>query len=472
MQTVHLAMLIGYLAVMLAIGLYFSRASKIRSGEEFLFAGRRLPRIVLIGTLLATWVGSGTVIGGANFAYNYGPLAAMIFFGGTPVGIIILYFAAAKLRKLSNHTIPELLELRFGHGVRMVGAVVILLAYVGITAYQFIGGGYIISLVTPLSAGQATALVAVVVTFLAFSGGLFSVAWTDFLSAVLIVFSLLAAVPIVLVAIGSPAEFIAQLPESSRTLSGGLDFMQLLGYFLPLLLLILADQNLYQRLAAARDAGTARKSTIGFFLASFLITIPVAILAAGASILLPKLADPDAAVLSLASEGVLPAVLGGVLLAGTLAFIVTTATSFMLSVGGNILYDVYIRHTKREVGDAARLRLHRLAVLLVAVLAYGMGQFFPTVLDLQVYSYTVYGVAVTPAVLAVLFWRRVTTFGALASMLLGTVTLLVWEFGLDKPMEWNAVVIALPAALLGLVLGSLLTKPNEERQRKLAEAMR
>ncbi|MQA01896.1 MAG: sodium:solute symporter family protein [Streptosporangiales bacterium] len=471
MQTVHIIVLVLYLAVMVAIGVYFTRGSKVATGDDFMFAGRRLPNIVMIGTLLATWVGSGTIIGGANFAYTYGPFAGLIFFAGTPIGILVLFFAAAKVRALAKYTVPELLEARFGPTTRMVGALVILLAYVGIIAYQLIGGGYVISLVTPLSTGQATVALAVLVTFLAIGGGLFSVAWTDFLSAMVIVFSLVVSVPIVLAAIGSPADYLAELPETSQQLTGGLSGLQLLGFFLPLLLLILADQNMYQRLAAARDAGTARSSTVGFFLGSFLIIIPVALLAAAASVVLPNLEDADTAVLSLASEGIVPAVIGGLLLAGALAFIVTTATSFMLSVGGNLLYDFYLRFTKREVSDHSRLRLHRLAVLLVALCAYILGQFFPTVLELQIHSYTIYGVGITPAVIGMLFWRRVTTAGALASMISGAAAVLIWEFPLGKPMELNSVLIALPISVLALVVGSLLTKPDEQRQRAVEEAI-
>lgn len=136
----------------------------------------------------------------------------------------------------------------------------------------------------------------------------------------------------------------------------------------------------------------------------------------------------------------------------------------MLSVGGNMLYDFYVRHRRTEVPGPARLRLHRLAVLVVAALAYVLGQFFPSVLELQIYSYTIYGVAITPAVLAVLFWRRVTTAGALASMVLGTATLVVWEFVLGQPREWNAVIVALPVSLLALVAGSLLTTPRPARE--------
>lgn len=471
MQTVHLAILVVYLAVMVGIGAYFARASKVKTGDDFIFAGRRLPRIVLIGTLLATWVGSGTIIGGANFAYTYGPLAGIVFFAGTPVGIIVLYFAASKVRALSRYTVPELLEVRFGLTARMIGAVVIVLAYVGITAYQFIGGGYIISLVTPLSPTQATILMAVVVTFLAAGGGLFSVAWTDFLSAVLVLFSLLVSVPIVLAAAGGPGEYFSLLSPEAQTVSGGLSPVQLLGFFLPLFLLILADQNMYQRLTAARDEGTATASTVGFFLGSFLVFLPVAVLASASAVLLPQLENPDTAVLSLASERIVPTFIGGILLAGSLAFIVTTATSFMLSVGGNLLYDFYVRYARREVSESSRLWLHRGAVVVVAVVAYVLGIFFPTVLELQIYSYTIYGVAIAPAVLAILFWRRVTTAGALAGMIVGTATVLVWEFPLGKPMDWNSVLPALPAALVALVVGSLLTRPHPERQRQVDQVL-
>ncbi|WP_298805859.1 hypothetical protein [uncultured Pseudokineococcus sp.] len=231
--------------------------------------------------------------------------------------------------------------------------------------------------------------------------------------------------------------------------------LQLLGYFLPLFLLILADQNMYQRLAAARDAGTARSSTAGFFFGSFLVTVPVALLASASSFLLPDI-EPDTAVLSLAAEGYTPAVVGGLILAGAFAFIVTTGSSFLLSSAGNVVYDLYARFARTEPSDRRRLGVHRLSVLGIAVLAYVLGQFFPSVLALQVYAYTVYGVAIAPAVFAVLFWPRATAAGALTSMVLATVTTVGWETaGLSSDV--NAVIVSLPVSVVSLVVVSLLT---------------
>ncbi len=455
-NVVHVVVLIVYLLLMVGIGLWFSRRSQVAGADDFMFAGRRLPRPVLIGTLLATWVGSGTIIGGANFAYTYGPFASIFFFAGTPVGIIVLYLIAGKIREAAKHTVPELLEERFGTTTRMVAVVITVLAYVGIVAYQFIGGGYILSLITPLSTEQATVLTGLLIAFLAVGGGLLSVAWTDFMSAVIIIVTLFIALGYVFVRdVGGLGSYVDQLPAPMVSLAGGLTGLQVLGYFLPLFLLVIADQNLYQRLAAAQDAGTAKSSTVGFFFSSFLVTVPTVLLASAAAFLLPGI-DPDTGVLALASEGFVPTVVGGLILAGAFAFIVTTGSSFLLSSAGNVVYDLYTRFSRREVSDARRLAVHRLSVLVIAVLAYALGQFFPSVLALQVYAYTVYGVAIAPAVFAVLFWPRATTAGVLSSMVLGTVTTLTWE-SLGLSASLNAIIVSLPVALLALVVVSLLT---------------
>ena len=207
---------------MVGVGLWFSRSKQVATGDDFVFAGRNLPRPVMIGTLLATWVGSGTIIGGASFAYTYGPLASIFFLAGTPVGIIVLYFVAKRVRRQATYTVPELLEQRYGVAVRLIAAVITILAYTGIVAYQFTGGGRILSVITPLSPSHGAVVVALLVTFLAFGGGLKSVAWTDFLSALVIVCGLAVALPLVLGGdIGGMGEYWSSCLKPPRASAAG-----------------------------------------------------------------------------------------------------------------------------------------------------------------------------------------------------------------------------------------------------------
>lgn len=450
-----------YLIGMSLIGLYFARVW-VKDSDDFMVAGRSLSQWVLAGTLLATFVGSGTIVGGASFIYQYGPVAAIFFFAGTPIGIIVLYFFLAdRIRGLARYTVPEILEIRYGAFARAFGGITILLAYVGIASYQFTGGGYVLNITTGIPVWLGTIITAVVVIFLATVGGLISVAYTDAISAVIIIVGLLLALPLILGEVGGFGGLFAQLPETKASWNGGLSIPQLLGFFLPLLLLLLGDQNVYQRFSSAENPETARKSAVGFFVGAVLVVSLVIVLASSAIVLLPEI-PPDTAILSLAGES-LPLFLGGMLLASSVAIIITTGNSYLLSAAGNLVYDIYSRLFGRRIPEGRGLLYDRIAVAILGVLAYVLGVFFPTVLALQIYSYTIYGAGVTPALVAALVWRRATVAGGVSSILTGAVVTLVWELVLNRPLDWNAVLVALPASVLVLIVVSLLTSNGPGR---------
>lgn len=455
---------------MLLLSIYFAKR-EIKTGEDFLVAGRRLPGVILAGTLLATWVGSGTILGGASFVYQYGPLAGIIYFAGAPIGIIFLYFVAGKVRGLEKNTLPEILEIKFGSTTRLVASIFMLLAYVGIAAYQFIGGGNLLSTITDLSPGTGSLLIAVFVIFLAATGGMFSVAYTDFVSSILIVFGLIVALPFVIPTVDGFSGLANELPAHQLSWSGGLSAIQLIGFFLPTLLLIMGDQNMYNRFSSAKDVNAANKSIFGFFIGNALILMAVIIIAASAVILYPSLENTDMAILQVAADGI-PIPIGSVILVAAIALIITTSNSFLLSSAGNIIYDIYANF-KGELSQQRYLRLNRIAVVGLGTFGYFLGAFFPSVLELQMYSYTMYGAALTPVILAAFFWKKATSTGALASIIVGGSATIIWEQVLGKPLDWNSVIVSLPLSVFALVITSLVTnnriidKSNDASERKL-----
>jgi SSS family solute:Na+ symporter len=187
----------------------------------------------------------------------------------------------------------------------------------------------------------------------------------------------------------------------------------------------------------------------------------VIILATSAIVLLPDI-NPDTAVLSLAGES-LPTFLGGMLLTASVAIVITTGNSCLLSAAGNLIYDIYSRLFGREIPEGRSLLYDRIAVVILGVLAYVLGTFFPTVLALQIHSYTIYGAGVTPALVAALVWRRATVAGGIASILTGTVATLAWEFVFNTPLDWNSVLVALPLSVIVLIVVSLATGGRARR---------
>jgi Na+/proline symporter len=103
-------------------------------------AGRNLSAKVLVGTLLATWIGSGSIIGGAGLAFDRG-FSALWFSVGAWAAIVVLYMVAGRARNLAQFTVPDMLEMRYNKYARALGTLVTVIAYTAIVSYQFRAGG-------------------------------------------------------------------------------------------------------------------------------------------------------------------------------------------------------------------------------------------------------------------------------------------------------------------------------------------
>lgn len=197
---------------------------------------------------------------------------------------------------------------------------------------------------------------------------------------------------------------------------------------------------------------------LGFIVGNALVIGLVIMMATTAIVQFPMI-SPDAAILTVAVEGV-PVVIGILILCASVAFLITTATSYLLSASGNIVYDLVQRFSKNEISEQKLLWLNRGTVLGLGVFAYVLGQFFPSVLAIQMYSYTMYGAAITPAIVATLLWKRATTAGIISSIIVGGSATMFWELVLNKPFDWNSVLFALPLSVITLIVVSLATQKN------------
>jgi len=132
--------------VLLAVSL--SQVRKVKTKADYLVAGRTLPWWVLVFTLLSSWIGSGSLFGGAENAFNNGFASRWQAAGGW-VGLLVIVTVAPRARKFAQFTIPDLLETRYNATARVLGSIAILFAFTAITSYQFKGGGDILHLAFP-----------------------------------------------------------------------------------------------------------------------------------------------------------------------------------------------------------------------------------------------------------------------------------------------------------------------------------
>ncbi|MCC5912449.1 MAG: sodium:solute symporter family protein [Clostridiaceae bacterium] len=445
--------LVAYGVLMLVMGFFYSK--KVSTSDDFILAGRSLGAVVLMGTLIATWVGSGTITGGSNsLAYTYGIWPAMLQSASAVVGIGLLFFIAERIRTFGKYTISEILETKYGETAKMLSVVVIVLAYIGIVSYQFRGFGFVLNVTTGIPVHIGTIIAAVLIIFLAAAGGLMAVAATDAIGAFIILIGLGVGIPFSIGAAGGWSNIVSTVPPSSLEAMGGLTPLQLTGYLIPSLFLLLGDQNMYQRLAASRGGRDTRIGSIGWLIGVLFIYPAVSIIAFAARVSFPDI-DPGMALI--ATTTILPTFVGGLLLAAAAAFIITTGNSYLLSASTNITYDLYGRYINPKATDKQKLMFTRILIPVLGLLSYLLIQYFPSILAVQMYAYTVYAAGITPAVLAVFLWRKVTKEGGIASMSAGVITTLVWEILLNRPYDLNSSVISIPVAFVVLIVVTLIT---------------
>lgn len=438
---------VAYLVAVILLSLYFTKF--VKTSEDFTVAGRSLPGIILAGTFMATWMGSGTVVGGTNsLAYRHGPWVAIIFGMAAPIGIVVLYFLSKRIHELKMQTVPDVLEYRYGETARIIGSFIIMLAYVGITSYQYSGIGFVLNATLGIPTKIGVLIGAIVVIGSAVLGGLYSVAYTDFMSACIMLLGLGIGIPVAISGAGGWEALASKLPPEHLKL-GGLSALSIMGYFFPLFFLILGDQNMYQRFFAAKDPKAAKWGAIGWFFGVLVVMPLVAYGATASRALFPNL-NPGMALIKLSSSA-MPPLIGSLCLAAISAFIITTGNSYLLSSAVNLGWDIYARVINRNATDKHRLSVTRWGVIVLGILAYVLITYFPTVLAVQMYAYTMYGASITPALLAAVLSPNIKPQAGIWSMIVGAVTTLAWELS-GKPYGLASVMIAAPLAIITLFL--------------------
>ncbi|MEX0601165.1 MAG: sodium:solute symporter family protein, partial [Rhodothermales bacterium] len=454
----YIAAILVYLLALVGVGYYKSRI--VKTGEDFMVAGRTLPWWVLVGTLLATWMGSGSLFGGAGLGYRNG-LAGLWNSAGAWVGIVIVYFIARRVRNFGKVTVPDIFEVRYGRISGVLATITTIIAYLTIVSYQFRGGGNVLHFVTQGTEAEISVQAGIVITAvfaIAYTAlaGMLSVVYTDVVNGVLMVLGVFATAIFMVDAVGGLDDIVLYAEaagqwelfgnwanERSGVSSGPI---VAISFLVPTMLLLMGDANMYQRIFSAKDGGEAQKAVFFWVIGVVLLESAIAFVGMTGGVaahqgLIPELFAGGAAdVVSNRSEYIIPTLavsthtpllLGMILVATMMAIIVSTADSFLLVPATNLTRDVMQRFVTPDMGERGVVFMSRGWVLLLGGVAYLLVDQFPTILTAAYTAYLVYGAAITPALLAAFLWKRATTQGAVASILTGTIVTLTWTFYLS-----------------------------------------
>lgn len=481
---------LGYFALVLIIGFYFSKKSKTLS--DYIIGDRSLNPWVAAISAQASDMSGWLLMGLPGAIYLSGLSEAWIGIG-LAIGSYLAWLIAAK--RLRNYsyvsgnaiTLPEFFSNRFKDNkgiLKLISAIVILVFFTFYVASGFVSCGNVFRVIFPgVSYYTAVLIGAVVIVVYTFLGGFKAVCWTDFFQGMLMI---VAVVIVPLAAVGQLGG-VDEAVEAANNIGAGFKdlFTDIDGNALSAIAVIsslawglgyFGMPHILVRYMAIKDPKEIKTSRR---IATVWIVIALAaacLIGLVGRIYLPEGMYTDAAgaqnvFIAMAGQ-LFPPVIAGILFSALMAAVMSTADSQLLVTASAVTNDIIKQVSKKEIDDKKLMWISRWIVIVVAiigaVIAYDENS---SIMDLVSYAWAGFGAAFGPVVLLCLFWKRATLKGALAGMLVGFVIVIVWSNFLAAPTGLYELVPGFALALVVNIIVSLADKkPSKEIEEEFEKA--
>ena len=473
-----------YLAVMIDIGLYYSRKQK--SLSQYILGDRSLGPWLTSLSAEASDMSGWMLMGLPGYAYLHG-LSAFWTASGLILGTWANWVLTAKRLRTyteiadNSLTIPDYLSNRFKDKkniLRFICAIFIMIFFIIYTSSGFVAAGKLFNTIFNIPYTTALLIGTFVVVFYTFLGGFGAVALTDFVQGTMMFFTVLYVPVAATFALGGPAptwhalskegaDFFSLLPPSSSGMANLILFLSCagwgLGYF--------GQPHILVRFMAIGNPNDLKKSThiaMVWVIISLMAAIAMGII--GKAFLTTPLENANAErVFIIMSQQLSTPFFTGIIWSAILAAIMSTASSQLLVTASAVAKDLYQPFIHKGASQKELLLVSRITVLVVALIAIFLAA-DPNSYIFQIVSYAWagFGACFGPAILLSLYWKRMTLRGAYAGVLVGGITVLIW-----RQFQWLGLYELVPGFLLSalsIIVVSLLDKaPDMDIQNKFDE---
>ena len=496
-QMCILAVIIVYLLAMIGVGFYYSRSSS-GSSTDFYLGGRKLGPIVTAMSAEASDMSSYLLMGLPGLAYFAGLAEVTWTVVGLAVGTYINWLIVARrLRRYSARlgaiTVPDFFSRRFKddrHVLACIAAIVILVFFVPYTASGFKAVGTLFESLLGADYHMAMIVGAIVIIGYTVLGGFLAVSTTDLIQSIVMTIALAVIIVFGIQQAGGMGNVIANaqaLPgylnltqgyNAAENAAGSFGALPIastlawgLGYFgMPHILL---------RFMAIEDDA---KITLSRRIASIWVVIAMAVAIVigvigysvsltGAIPLFTSSAESETIIIAMSNlmsqNGVLFAIVAGVILAGILAATMSTADSQLLTAASAVSQDLAEEFFGIKLSEKKSMVLARGTVVVIALIAVVLA-WDPnsSVFRVVSFAWAGFGGAFGALMLFSLFWKRTTKQGAIAGMIAGGAMVFIWKFGIAKLGGVWAIYELLPAficsAVVIFVVSLLTPEPDKD----------
>ncbi|WP_153126425.1 sodium/proline symporter PutP [Peribacillus tepidiphilus] len=473
-----------YMIGMLLLGYFaYKRTSNL---SDYMLGGRNLGPAVTALSAGASDMSGWLLMGLPGAMYASGLSAGWIVVGLTIGAYLNWLFVAPRLRTYTevadnSITIPDYFENRFKDSsriLRITSAIVIIIFFTFYTSSGMVAGGELFKKAFNMDYTLGIWITASVVIAYTLFGGFLAVSWTDFVQGT-IMFIALILVPAVTIAnigsVGTTFDEIRSIDPNlleafqGTTVIGIISLLAWgLGYFGQPHIIVR-----FMAITSVKEMKSARRIGMGWMIFSIVGAMFTGLLGiAYISVNNAELANPETIFIVLAQD-LFPSIITGFLLAAILAAVMSTISSQLLVTSSALTEDFYKAFIKRNASDKELVFVGRLSVLVVSLIALYLAlNPNETILNLVGYAWAGFGAAFGPVVILSLYWKRMNKWGALAGMIVGAATVIIWD-SIERFADVYEIIPGFIACAIAIVVVSLVTaKPSAKVEAEFDEAVK
>jgi len=459
-----------YLVITIIFGVKKARAQDQGTVKDWFVAGGKMHWTAVGFTIAAAWLDVATIFLNAGQGYHVGVSAFWYLAGAEMIAFVLAgIFLAKKVRKSGYISQGEMIDVRYGDGIRPWVSLIWVIALCGYAALSFLVFHEFLFYLYGVSQYVSALICFAIVLIFQLVGGFASTVYADYIQgALILVASILLGVMGVDKA-GGLSNVMSTVPPSFLSFFGmGVD--KILTISIPLILAFTVEPTLWMRLVSARSTKDARK---GSFLA-VLIYIPVCIgtLLCGlaAFVIFPNWGDShsvDMIAVEMANT-VFPPVITTIVFVGIIAALISSFNAFMSAANMNLCYDfipaLYKQIKKKPFPEDKYRLVSRYGMVGIAFISTFVALWLPTLVKILEFSGSLVASAIFLPVMGVFFSKKITRLGAIMSAGVGAASQLAF-FIFGAPFGVNPFFLSFPLALIALIVGTLIgkKKPTEQQ---------
>ncbi|MCK4812620.1 MAG: sodium:solute symporter family protein [Candidatus Marinimicrobia bacterium] len=432
---------ISYLLIILVVGLLAGR--KVKNLSQFSVAGRSFGSFIIFATLSASFIGGGFSMGNAEKVFLFGIVNIFALWGFSLKEILVAKFIAPHMDNYKTAiSVGDIMEKHYGKISKVITGIFSVIVCAGILGAQIGSIGYIFNVFLNIPQIYGILIGCGIVFLYSTVGGMRSVVYTDIIQFIVLAIGIPLTLVFGIMKIGGISEIQAAIPASHFAFPGG---YKTITVFVSLFLTFLLGETLVppyvQRLFLSKDKSHTRKGTLWsgiFSIPFFAITGLIGLIALALN---PGL-DPNLAMPYVIKE-VLPIGVCGVVVAGIISIVMSSADSFLNAASVSFIHDIITPLRKSKMTVKAEMLSVRVINILVGSISVIFAIKIKSILDILIYAYNFWSPIILVPLVSAILGLKVKFSHFIAGAVAGVTGVIIWNIIMKNPFGIDGLIIGI-----------------------------